>query len=129
MYSRASGVLPLDPMRLRPALAIGFVVLALVGAGGLAGFAHRELERTVPHGKELARGVRIEGREIPPNTDPAAFIGSLADAELDRAIDVRYEDDLVFTATPRELGATVDTEWVLSHALRVARKGDAYDRY
>jgi len=116
-------------MRLRPALAVGFVVLALASAGAGAFVVDKEVQRTIPHGTSLARGVRVEGKEIPDGADPESTVEALAAAVLDRPIDVRYDDDVLFTATPRELGATIDTEWVLAHARRIGRTGDLYDRY
>src|SRR5512135_579904 len=101
MYSRVSGVpgrtgsRELGPaartMRLRSILAFGFVGLSLAGAGVGAELVHREVQRTLPTAGHAARGVKVEGRDIPSEADAAAFIDGVADEELDRPIEVRYD--------------------------------------
>ncbi len=116
-------------MRLRTAVSFGFVVLALGGAGAGALLVDRAVEKALPHGAEAARGVRIEGRPIPEGTDARAFVEAVANEMLDRPIDLRADGDVLFTVTPREIGASIDAKRVADEALRIAREGDRYDRY
>ncbi len=102
--------------------ALFVAVLALGSAAGL-----RERGRLVaklPTGELAARGVRIEGRPIGEGLSPRHFATVLADQALDRPITLFDGERAVLTATPRELGATVDVDWTTARALGVARSGD-----
>lgn len=116
-------------MNLRRILAVGFVGLSLAGAGVTAELARREYEKTVPAPDRAARGVRVQGVDVPADADVRAFVEGMAAAYLDRKIDVVYDDELLFSATARELGASADVDWVVASVLEVGHTGDAYDKY
>lgn len=116
-------------MNLRRILALSFVGLSLAGAGVTAELARREYARTVPAEGRAARGVRVQGVDVPTDADVHAFVEGIAAGYLDRSIDVRYDGETLFTATARELGATADVDWVTAEVLAIGHTGDAYDKY
>ncbi len=114
-------------MKVRIAAAILGVVLVLVGAAGSVG--HARYVTTVPRGDLAARGVKIDGRVVPDRISPDVFARTLANEMLDRKLSLRYDGETIASASARELGATVDTDWTIARALGVARRGDPYDRF
>ncbi|MFO0613684.1 MAG: VanW family protein [Polyangiaceae bacterium] len=116
-------------MNLRRVLALSFVGLSLTSAGLAGELARRTYERTVPAPDRAARGVRVQGVDVPPDRDVRAFVEELAASYLDRKIDVRYDGATLFTATGRELGATADVDWVVAEVMKLGHTGDAYDKY
>lgn len=108
------------------AVALGALASCLAGAG----YGARTLYlRAVPQGAHAARGLQVDGQTLPESADARAFVTDLSTLALDRPITLRFDEDEIFTATPRELGATVDAERAIPKVLGVGRRGDPYDRY
>ncbi|MBL9023283.1 MAG: VanW family protein [Myxococcales bacterium] len=106
------------------ALAVVTSALVLAGTGGAAAWLHRSLEGTLPAPGRVAAGVQVEGATIPTTADPDAFVRELADAVLDRPVDLMDGKERVARTTLRQLGAVADTERVVARALEIGRTGD-----
>ncbi len=100
--------------------------IALALATLAAGFSAAALavKRTLPHGEEAARGVRVDGQLLGPGESPRGVLARLAAERLDRPVHLLDpEGHEILSTTARELGATVDTDRALVEALAVGREG------
>lgn len=116
-------------MNLRRVLSLTVVGLSLAGAGVTAEIARRTYDATVPAPDRAAAGVRVQGVEIPRDADVPAFVEALAAEYLDRPIAIRYDGEVLFNATGRELGASADIDWVVAEVMKLGHTGDGYDKY
>lgn len=76
----------------------------------------------------VARGVLINGEAALAETDPRSAAQAAAARLLDRKVTLRWDGEQVLSATPRELGATIDEEALERHLEEIGRRGDLFAR-
>jgi vancomycin resistance protein YoaR len=114
--------MPSDPTSPRRSLGKIACALAIVG-GALAGSA-AWARATLPQPHEVADGVRLEGEALPHGARARESVVRAANAKLDAPIRFVHAGEVLFTATPRELGARIDAERAVADALRPGRDPD-----
>ena len=101
------------------------LALLLAGTAAAAAVGARSI---LPADGEVARGVLINGEAVEAETDPRSAAQAAAARLLDRKVTLRWDGEQVLSATPRELGATIDEEALERHLEEIGRRGDLFER-
>jgi vancomycin resistance protein YoaR len=102
------------------AVASVLVAAALASAAGLSAL--------LPRDGVAARGIRVNGAEVPRGSRTHDVAEGAARAILDRRVSLRFDGEELLSATIVELGGTVDVDALAQTIAAVGRTGDLFDR-